>query len=395
MARNNKGWFLLSVFLGLISAMPPLATDMYLPALPTLQEDFGITTSVVQLTMTMTLVGMAIGQIFAGPISDMAGRRLPLGIGMAVFGLASLGCCLVENIYVFLGLRFIQGLAGSTGVVISKAIARDVARGTELTKFFAMLMMINGLAPILAPVIGGQVLVFTSWRGVFAVLTAIGAAMVGMVLYAQETLPKGRRLDGIRESMGSLPKLLQDKYFAGHCLLQSLVSAGFFSYIGCSSFVFQEIYQVTPQEFSLIFGGVGVGLMATGSLPAKLAGKVPDVKLLKYALIVPIFGSSILFGLLYVKASLWLVIVALLASVTPLSVMGAASFSMAMASQGKQAGSASALLGCTSMILGGAMMPVSGMISSDPSLPMAGFLFIGWLLGLVCFKKFIIPYHKN
>lgn len=394
MARNTKGWFLLSCFLGMISAMPPLATDMYLPALPVFQSDFDISTSMVQLTITMTLAGMAIGQVFAGPISDMAGRRIPLLIGMAVFGIASLGCYLVENIYVFLLLRLIQGLAGSCGIVISKAIARDVSRGAELTKFFAMLMMINGLAPILAPVIGGQILNFTSWRGIFLVLAGIGIVMMCFALYSQETLPKGRRLNGIGESLGTIPKLLQDKYFMGHCLLQSLVSAGFFSYIGCSSFVFQDIYQVTPQEFSFIFGGIGLGLMISGTIPAKTAGKIKDIKLLKVSLVVPIISSVVLFALFYVKASLMLVIPLLLITIMPLSVMGASSFSMAMSRQGRQAGTASALLGFFSMILGGITMPLAGMIGNDPSLPMAAFLFCGWASAFVVFKIFVEPEHK-
>lgn len=394
MAKNNKGWFLLSAFLGLVSAIPPLATDMYLPALPMLQQEFGISTSLVQLTMTMTLAGMAVGQVFAGPISDMAGRRKPLAIGMGIFSLASIGCYLVNDIWIFLLLRLIQGLSGSVGIVISKAIARDVSRGEDLTKFLAMLMMIHGLAPILAPVLGGQVLNYTSWRGVFVVLTIIGLIMVTSTLISQETLPKGRRLHGIGESLHVLPSLLNDRYFVGHCMIQSFVSAGFFSYIGSSSFVFQNMYNTTPQEFSYIFGSVGFGLMVAGTIPAKLVGRVSSVDLLKYALTVPLFGSAALFAALYAHAPLWLVILCLLLSVTPLSVMGATSFSLAMDKQGRRAGSASALLGFFSMFLGGMMMPVCGMLGDNPALPMAIFLFSGWLIGRICFQIFVKPEHS-
>lgn len=394
MARNNKGWFLLSAFLGLVSSIPPLATDMYLPALPMVQADFGVSMSMIQLTMTMTLAGMAIGQIFAGPISDMAGRRMPLAIGMGIFSLASFGCFLVEDITLFLILRLVQGLAGSCGIVISKAIARDVSHGADLTRFLAMLMMIHGLAPILAPVLGGQVLNFTDWRGVFLVLTVIGLLMVASTLYAQETLPKGRRLKGIGDSLRVLPNLLKNRYFVGHCLIQSFVSAGFFSYIGSSSFVFQNVYNVTPQEFSFIFGGIGASLMFAGTIPAKLAGKVKDVNLLKYALTVPLFSSATLFGAFYVYASLWVVIPLLVLTIMPLSIMGAVSFSLAMSRQGRQAGSASALLGFFSMFLGGMMMPVCGMLGDNPCLPMAGFLFTGWLIGRICFQIFVKPEHE-
>lgn len=395
MAKNKKGWFLLSCYLGFMSAMPPLATDMYLPALPVLQSDFGITTSMVQLTMTMTLVGMALGQIFAGPISDMVGRKRPLAAGMSVFALASLGCCFVEDIYLFLLLRLIQGLAGSCGVVISKAIARDVSSGAELTKFFALLMMINGLAPILAPVVGGQVLNLAPWRGIFLLLTIIAVLMLCCVLYSQETLPVNRRQTGIKSSLMALPGLLQNKYFAAHCFIQSSVMAGFFAYIGCSAFVFQEIYHVSAQEFSFIFALIGVSLMVSGILPAKLAGRVPDEQLLKYALLLPALASVLLIGTILCQAPLWAVILTLMLSVMPLSIMGAAGFSMAMCGQGRQAGSASALLGFFPMFVGGIAMPVSGMLSPDPSLPMAAFLLGGWTLGFIGFKLWVEPAHKD
>ena len=154
----------MTVFLGIMTAMAPLSTDMYLPALPELGGDFGISASLTQLTLTMTMLGMAFGQIFMGPLSDRFGRKLPLLVGMIVFTAASAGACLSENITAFLVFRFLQGFSGASGIVIARAIARDVAEGPELTRFFAILMLVNGLAPIAAPVIGGQILRFTSWR---------------------------------------------------------------------------------------------------------------------------------------------------------------------------------------------------------------------------------------
>ncbi|MBE6104881.1 MFS transporter, partial [Anaerovibrio lipolyticus] len=174
-----KSSFWLVIFLGIMSAMAPLATDMYLPALPVMQADYAISTSIVQMTLTMTMLGMSVGQVFAGPISDMKGRKLPLLLGMLVFMAVSVVCAVATNIWVFLAARFIQGFAGACGIVISRAIARDVCKGAELTKFFSILMMVNGLAPILAPVLGGQILAFGSWRHVFMVLAVIGFVMAG------------------------------------------------------------------------------------------------------------------------------------------------------------------------------------------------------------------------
>ncbi|MDD3114896.1 MAG: MFS transporter, partial [Anaerovibrio sp.] len=161
---------LMIIYLGILAAMAPLATDMYLPALPELQADFGSSTSMTQLTLTMTMLGMAVGQIFAGPISDLRGRKLPLLAGMVIFMLSSLCCVFADNIYVFLAARLVQGLAGSCGIVIARAIARDMCQGAELTTFYAVLMMVNGMAPILAPVLGGQILLLSSWHGIFVVL---------------------------------------------------------------------------------------------------------------------------------------------------------------------------------------------------------------------------------
>ena len=155
-------------FLGMLAALAPLATDMYLPALPIMHESFPVETSVIQMTLTATMVGMAIGQIFAGPFSDMLGRKNPLIVGMTIFMLASIGCVFANTIEIFLAFRFLQGLFGAVGIIVARSVARDLSDGAELTKVFSMLMLVNGLAPILAPVIGGQILAFTTWHGVFA-----------------------------------------------------------------------------------------------------------------------------------------------------------------------------------------------------------------------------------
>ena len=154
----------LTVFLGMLAAIAPLSTDMYLPGLPAMMADFGVVPSMIQLTLTASMAGMAAGQIIAGPVSDDAGRRKPLFLGMAVFSLSSVACIFSPTIWLLLVSRFIQGFAGGAGIVIARAIARDVCRGTALTRLFSMLMLVNGIAPILAPVIGGQILRFSSWR---------------------------------------------------------------------------------------------------------------------------------------------------------------------------------------------------------------------------------------
>ena len=388
MTKGRQLW--LTIFLGLMTAMAPLSTDMYLPALPTMQVDMGISASLAQMTLTMTMLGMALGQIFAGPVSDRYGRKGPLTIGMLVFTLTTVGCVLAENITVFLFFRFMAGFAGASGIVIARAIARDVCEGPELTKFFAMLMMVNGLAPILAPVIGGQILLFTSWRGVFVMLVLVGIFQLLATLRYQETLPTDKRLKGLKDSFAKFPQLLQDRYFLGHCLVQCFVFGAFFSYLAGSSFIFQNIFHVSPQTYSLIFGCIGTGLLLSGTLPARLAGRVPDEKLLHMSLLIPLAGSVLLFLGFYFQAGMAVILPLLFVTIVPLSVMGAASFSLALSRQGKNAGSASALIGFFSMILGGCMMPLVGIAGENTALPMCVIMIAGYSLGYAAYRLLVV-----
>ena len=395
MATDPRSRLWLTIFLGVMTAIAPLSTDMYLPALPEVQADFGVSTSLVQLTLTMTTLGMALGQILAGPLSDLVGRRRPLFVGMLVFIGATLGCVLAEDIYLFLFFRFCAGFAGASGIVIARAIARDVCEGAELTRFFAVLMMVNGFAPIIAPVIGGQVLLFASWRATFVLLTLVGVFLAGAALIYQETLPQEARSANMTDSLKIFPMLLRDRYFLGHCLLQCFVFGAFFSYLSGSSFVFQNVYAVSPQVYSMIFAVIGAGLLLAGVLPARLAGRVPDVVMLKYAVLVPLFGSILLLAGFCLSAPLAVILVVLFLTIVPLSVMGAASFSLALSRQGKNAGSASALIGCFSMLLGACMMPVVGIAGDHTALPMGIAMLSCYGLGTAVFYGMIAAENRT
>ena len=395
MATDPRSRLWLTIFLGVMTAIAPLSTDMYLPALPEVQADFGVSTSLVQLTLTMTTLGMALGQILAGPLSDLAGRRRPLFVGMLVFIGATLGCVLAEDIYLFLFFRFCAGFAGASGIVIARAIARDVCEGAELTRFFAVLMMVNGFAPIIAPVFGGQILLFASWRATFVLLTLVGVFLAGAALIYQETLPQEARSANMTDSLKIFPMLLRDRYFLGHCLLQCFVFGAFFSYLSGSSFVFQNVYAVSPQVYSMIFAVIGAGLLLAGVLPARLAGRVPDVVMLKYAVLVPLFGSILLLAGFCLSAPLAVILVVLFLTIVPLSVMGAASFSLALSRQGKNAGSASALIGCFSMLLGACMMPVVGIAGDHTALPMGIVMLSCYGLGTAVFYGMIVAEHRT
>lgn len=396
MTQRKKMMAFLTVFLGMLAAIAPLSTDMYLPALPFMMEDFSVTPSMIQLTLTASMAGMAAGQIIAGPASDDMGRRKPLVIGMAVFTLSTIGCIFSSSIYLFLAFRFVQGFSGGAGIVIARAIARDVCKGPALTRFFSMLMLVNGLAPILAPVIGGQILRFAAWQGVFVLLVFIGGALTAGAFAMGETLPARRRAaGGVLSSLKGFGGLFRQSYFMGHCLMQCFAFAAFFAYISGSSFVFQNVYHVSPQGFSLIFGTNGIGLMLSGALTGRLAGTVADWKTLRASLWIAVVGSAVLLASFFAQAPLPVIVVVLFITVSTLSALGTSSFSLAMQSQGRNAGSASALIGFFSMVSGAVMAPVVGIAGSYTAIPMGVVMVLGELGALLSFYGLIYPAHKN
>lgn len=245
---NRKRRLWMASVLGSLVAFGPLSLDMYLPALPLLSEDMQTSTSMVQLSLTACLVGLSVGQLFAGPISDVRGRRIPLLIGLLIYAVSSMLCAVAPSIWTFVLLRFVQGLAGAAGIVIARAMVRDMYEGSEMTKFFALLMLVNGVAPIAAPIFGSQLLHFTTWEGVFVVLCLIGVMMFFVVMFGlPETLPLERRSKaGITHTLSTFGRLIKDRTFMGYAMAQGLITAAMFAYIAGSPFVLQDIFGVSP-----------------------------------------------------------------------------------------------------------------------------------------------------
>lgn len=394
--KQEKMMLWMTVFMGMLAAIAPLSTDMYLPGLPAMMADFAVSPSMIQLTLTASMAGMAASQIISGPVSDKKGRRRPLFFGMAIFSLSSLACILSHTIYWLLLFRFIQGFSGGAGIVIARAIARDLCRGTALTKLFSMLMLVNGLAPILAPVIGGQILRFSSWRGIFWLLVSIGIVLAVCAWLMPETLPQKRRL--VSNAAGGLKQfasLFGDRYFMGHCIMQCFAFAAFFAYISGSSFVFQNVYHVSPQAFSLIFGLNGIGLMISGAVTGRLTGRIADWRMLRVVLWVALIGSGLLLLGFLAGLPVYAIITILFFTVATLASMSTTSFSLAMQAQGKQAGSASALIGFFSMISGAVMAPVVGIAGSYTAIPMGLVMVFGEAGALLSFYFLIYPAHTH
>ncbi|GGH80694.1 DHA1 family bicyclomycin/chloramphenicol resistance-like MFS transporter [Pullulanibacillus pueri] len=362
-----------ALILGALAAFGPLSIDMYLPSLPILKGDLHTTASMAQLTLTAFLLGLASGQLFNGALSDVRGRRLPLIIGLVLYTITSFACALSPSIWLLIILRFIQGVTGSAGIVIARAAVRDLYSGTELTKFFSLLMLVNGAAPILAPVAGGFLLKVTSWRGVFIVLTIIGIIMLLAVIFGlPETLPKERRFQGgLKATFLNFGSLLKDRIFMGYVFSQALVMGAMFAYISGSPFVIQDVFGASPQVYSFIFAMNGVGIIIATQSTGRLAGRIKESKMLLTGLcIVTVTCILLLVGALS-GVGLGLFIPSLFFVVACVGIVSTTCFSLAMQNHGQSAGSASALLGLMPFILGSITSPLVGIGGSETAVPMA------------------------
>lgn len=377
----------LILILGALSAFGPLSLDMYLPSLPALARDMDTSASQAQLSLTFCLLGLALGQLLAGPLSDVRGRRGPLLASLAVYFAASLACVYSPGIWVFCALRLVQGLAGAAGIVLSKAVVRDMYTGTELTRCFAMLMLVNGAAPVLAPVLGAQLLSWTSWRGVFLILAAIGAVMLASVwLWLPETLPRERRArGGLPHTLSAFRSLLQDRRFVGLALSQGFMYAAMFAYIAGSPFVLQELYGVSPQVFSLVFAVNGLGIILAGQTAGKLAGRVREERLFAAGIGMGLVGGLGLLVSILADAGLAAILCCLFLVVSSIGIASTSGTSLAMEHYGHAAGSASALLGLVSFIAGGIVSPLVGLGGQGTALPMGVLIAIAEVCAVLCY----------
>jgi MFS transporter, DHA1 family, multidrug resistance protein len=375
----------LVVVLGAVMAIGPLSIDMYLPAFPDLGREFDASASVVQLTLTACVTGLALGQLLIGPLSDRYGRRVPLVGTLITYTAASVLCALAPSIVVLLALRFVQGLAGAGAVVIVSAVVRDLYSGAAAARVFSLLIMVMGLAPILAPLGGAQVLALTSWRGIFlvlAVLTALIAALVAVGL--GETLPPERRSShGLGRTLQTMRGLLRDRWFVGHALAGALGFGALFAYVAGSPFVLQGIYGVSPQLYSVLFAMNGVGLIAASQVNARLVGRFGPERLLRAGLLGIAAASGTLLtvalaGGLGVGATLipMFVVVSSLPFVLPNSM------ALALSDHAAVAGTASALLGASQFLTSALVAPLVGAGGTQSAVPMGAIMTVFALAAL-------------
>ncbi|GID97944.1 Bcr/CflA family drug resistance efflux transporter [Amorphoplanes digitatis] len=357
----------LVLVLGFLIALGPLTIDMYLPSLPTITDDLHTTAAAVQLTLTGTLAGLALGQLLIGPVSDAVGRRAPLLAGIAVHIAASILCVIAPNLAVLGTLRVLQGLGAAAAAVVAMAVVRDLFTGLAAAKLLSRLMLVMGAAPILAPTLGGITLNWTSWRGVFVVLALFGIAILTVTaLGLPETLPVARRRNGgVVGTVRDYGRLLADRTYVGLILVAGLAMAALFAYVSGSSFVFQEQYHLSEQQFGFVFGAGAVGLITATQLNVRLLRRWSPSQILISALAGGAVAGLVLLlvaatgfgGLPAVLVPLW----AVLAS-AGLALPNAPA--LALSRHGEAAGTAAALLGAVQFGVGALAAPLVGVLGT-------------------------------
>ena len=390
MESTKKISLFIVVFLGLLTAITPLGTDLYLPALPIMPHELNTNASLIQMTIGIMTFGIAIGQLIGGPLSDSFGRKKPLIIGNILCVIASILCAIAPNIEILLVARFLQGLTGSIGVVIAKAISRDFVSGKELMRLMSLLMLVNGLAPVIAPLIGGQLLLFSTWRFIFIVLAVFSAVLLMGSFFFTESLPPEKRISGgIATAFKNYGALLKDGSFLGQTLVQLFAFGSFFAYISGSSFVYQNIFNLSAQEFSYMFGINSCGIILASVISAKVSNVVKIKTILHTSLLQLTIGSILFLCAMYFNWSFIVTSLILFFTVCTVSVFGSTGFSMAMAKYGHQAGSASAILGFAGMFSAGFVSPLVGIGGSHTGIPMGIVMVVCAVLALVCFYTII------
>ncbi|KAB1098676.1 MULTISPECIES: multidrug effflux MFS transporter [Micromonospora] len=368
----STGGVTLLVLLGTLTAIGPLSLDMYLPAFPAMTRDLGADQAGIQLSLTTCLIGLALGQLVTGPLSDRWGRRRPVLVGVVAYTVLALACAAAPNAPLLAAARFAQGVAGGMGVVVARAVVRDLYSGRDAAKYFSRLTLVFGVAPVAAPGVGSLVLRFGSWRAVFVALAVIGAVLaVAVALRLPETLPAERRsTGGLGATVRTMRSLLADRVYLGYALTQGFAFAGLFAYISGSSFVFQDVFGVSAAVFSVIFGVNALALVAVGQANARLLDRFTPRRLLVTTLVVGLVTAvGVLSGAL--AGSLAVTAVALFAFVGSLGMVMPNSTALALDAHARHAGTAAALMGGIQSVVGALAAPLVGLGGEGSALPMA------------------------
>jgi DHA1 family bicyclomycin/chloramphenicol resistance-like MFS transporter len=344
--RHSVFW--LAIYLGTLAALGPLAIDMYLPAFPRIAESFAGKVPDIQLTLASYFVGLAFGQLVYGPLADRFGRKPPLYFGLTLFALASAGCALTWNVWSLVGVRFVQALGGCAEMVIARAIVRDLFDDRRAAKVFSSLVLVMGLAPILAPLVGGYLAGHVGWRAIFLLLALAGVAtLLSTALFFRESHPPERR---IRQSAGDVVRtyasLLGHREFMLHSMTIGVGMAGLFAYVGGSPYVFQKIFQISEAHFGFYFGPIACGIIGMSQVNGVLAGRFDIRRILRAALCIhAAAGVILLVAALTGVGGFWGIYLPLCLVIASMGFVFPNTTVLAMSPHGRIAGNASAVLG--------------------------------------------------
>ena len=356
MTKANSKLFLV-LLLGVLSAFGPFVVDLYLPSLPQLASFFETSASMTQLTLTTAMIGLAVGQLLLGPLSDKFGRKKPLIISLVIYIISTVLIVFSPNIETMIVLRVIQGLSSAGSVVISRAVATDLYRGREMTRFFGLLMTINGLAPIISPILGSLLLEYISWKGVFVFLALIGVIVLFFCFRLKESLSAENRLEGsIFATFSTFGVIIKNRLFMSYVGIESFLLGAMFAYIAASPFILQSFYGLSAFIFSLCFGANGAALV----IGANIGGKLPNRQALAIGVLAFVVAALYTIAVLIIQPYWLFVEIGFFAMLLLMGITFPAISTLAMESERQYAGSASALLGFAPFFLGGIVSPLVG-----------------------------------
>lgn len=378
--------YALALVLGLLSAVGPFAIDMYMPALPAIQAGFVTTIDQVQLSLTIFFVALAVGQLVYGPAADMFGRRPPLVVGLLLFIVASIGCATAGSIESLIAWRFLQGIGACAGMIVPRAVVRDLYTGTEAARLMALLILVLSVSPILSPLLGSSVTAFWSWRVIFAVVALLALVALFLTIFVLEETrgPELRAGSNWRSALRGYGVLVRDPVYMGWVLVGGFAMSGFFVYLSNSSFVLMEHFGLTSMQYSLVFGLNAISFIGAAQLTGRLSERYGMARLVAFAAAGFTAVLAVLLALTLMGVDHLGVLMALL--FVGYGFMGLAAPTtavLALDRHGEIAGTASALLGTLQFVTGAVAMAITGFFVDGTALPMVAGIFACALLTLL------------
>jgi DHA1 family bicyclomycin/chloramphenicol resistance-like MFS transporter len=376
------------LMLGGMWTLGTFATDLFLPAMPAAAAALGASESALALSLTTFLIGLGLGQLIAGPMSDSRGRRPVLLAGLVVVTASAVACLVAPTVEVLIAVRLVQGMAAAFGLAVPNAMVTDYARGREAARLFSWIVIIGGVAPVVAALAGAQTLQLLGWRGPFALLAAIGVlALVCVAVWLPESLPRERRsAGGVRAAFRTIGVLSRDAPFMGYTLSAALVYVAFFAYLGGSTFVYQTVYGVSASTYSVLFAVNALGMLAAGQANHRLLARFSPRSLLAVALTAfAVAGVAVLVAALLPDLGLWALAVPCFVIVAGMGVILPDLTALTLSLHPEVAGTAAAYFGALRLALGALAFPLIGIGGSVGAVPMGVLAAVGGSGALVLF----------